>query len=301
MANYSIVIFYSLIGGLFSLIGGILMLSNKKLAKTLADYGMPFAAGALLAAVFLDLLKDGLEESTADRVLASTLIGVLLFFFAERFLHWFHHHHQHEKHDPSTALVVIGDTVHNALDGIAIAAAFLISVPTGIVTTIAIAAHEIPQEIGDFGLLLSKGMRRRKVLLVNVISSLATTAVAVGTFALGKTSDLPVGVLLGISAGFLLYIAMSDIIPTIHEKANNKRLFELQPLLMLLGAALVAISIQLAHNYLDHGHEDTAPTTSDTYIHIDANGIPHGQAGHDHNSMLQEDAQHSEADHTHAH
>ncbi len=234
------------------------MLSNKKLAKTLAEYGMPFAAGALLAAVFLDLLKEGLEVSTPDRVLGSALIGVLLFFFAERFLHWFHHHHQHGKHDPSTALVIIGDTVHNALDGIAIAAAFLISVPTGIVTTLAVAAHEIPQEIGDFGLLLSKGLSRRRVLIVNIVSSLATTVVAVSTYALGRTSGMPVGVLLGLSAGFLLYIAMSDVIPTIHEKASNKRILELQPVLMLLGAILVTLSIQTAHRYLDrteaHSH-----------------------------------------------
>lgn len=285
MANYTTVIFFSLIGGLFSLIGGIVLLSNKRLARTLAEYGMPFAAGALLAAVFLDLLKDGLEESSADRVLAATLFGILLFFFAERFLHWFHHHHQHEKQDPSIPLIVIGDTVHNALDGIAIAAAFLVSVPTGIVTTVAIAAHEIPQEIGDFGLLLSKGMNRRKVLLVNIISSLATTVVAVATFALGKVSSLPIGVLLGISAGFLLYIALSDIIPTIHEKANNKRLFEFQPLLMLLGVGLVAISIQLAHHYV---HQDETPTTVPVKtIHIDERGIEHGQPGHDHGSMLQ--------------
>lgn len=285
MANYPTVIFYSLIGGLFSLVGGIILLSNKKAAKVLAEYGMPFAAGALLAAVFLDLLKEGLEGGSAETVLSAALFGILIFFFAERFLHWFHHHHQHEKPDPSSTLVIIGDTIHNALDGIAIGAAFLISVPTGIVTTIAVAAHEIPQEIGDFGLLLSKGMRRRKVLIVNIVSSLATTVVAVGVFALGKTSDLPVGWLLGVSAGFLLYIAMSDVIPTIHEKATNKKIFELQPLLMLLGAVLVAVSIQVAHKYIDAGHDHSDDTRSSQTIHIDANGIPHGEAGHNHGSM----------------
>lgn len=285
MANYPTVIFFSLIGGLFSLIGGIVLLSNKKAAKTLAEYGMPFAAGALLAAVFLDLLKEGLEGGSANTVLSAALFGVLIFFFAERFLHWFHHHHQHEKHDPSSTLVIIGDTIHNALDGIAIGAAFLISVPTGIVTTIAVAAHEIPQEIGDFGLLLSKGMPRRKVLIVNIFSSLATTAVAITVFALGKTSDLPVGLLLGLSAGFLLYIAMSDVIPTIHERATNKKIFELQPLLMLLGAVLVALSIQIAHKYIDTGHDHSDESASSQTIHIDENGVPHGEAGHNHDSM----------------
>ena len=215
----------------------------------MAAYATPFAAGALLAAVFMDLLKDGLEEASADTVLLSTLIGLVVFFFAERFLHWFHHHHQHgPRNDPAVNLVIIGDIVHNALDGVAIAAAFLISVPTGIVTTMAVAAHEIPQEIGDFGLLLSKGMSRGKVLWVNIISALATTAMAVITFALGSANKLPLGFIIGISAGFLLYIATSDIIPEIHEKATNKKLFELQPILLLVGVVTVTLSIQLAHH-----------------------------------------------------
>lgn len=253
MANYGHIIFYSLVGGVFSLLGGLLMLSHKKVAENLAAYATPFAAGALLAAVFMDLLKDGLEAASTDTVLLSAMIGLVAFFFAERFLHWFHHHHQHKEKghsDPAIGLIVVGDTIHNALDGIAIAAAFLISVPTGIVTTFAVAAHEIPQEVGDFGLLLAKGMHRAKVLWVNIFSALATTVVAVITFALGSDSRLPVGALIGLSAGFLLYIAASDIIPEIHEKASNKRLFELQPLLLLLGVVVVTLSIQLAHHFV---------------------------------------------------
>lgn len=253
MANYWHIIVFSLIGGVFSLIGGILLLSRKKTATQLAKYATPFAAGALLSAVFLDLLKDGLETSSADVVLMSTLVGVLLFFLAERFLHWFHHHHQHEGRDPATSLIIAGDTVHNALDGIAIAAAFLVSVPTGIVTTIAVAAHEIPQEIGDFGLLLSKGMSRTKVLLVNVFSALATVATALITFSLGSEDKLPIGALIGLSAGFLLYIAMSDIIPEIHESAPKAKLFNWQPLLLIIGAITVGVTIQLVQGFLDAG------------------------------------------------
>ncbi|OGL29503.1 hypothetical protein A3D14_03800 [Candidatus Saccharibacteria bacterium RIFCSPHIGHO2_02_FULL_47_12] len=307
-ATYLLVIFYSLIGGVFSLLGGLLMLSRKKLAELLADYATPFAAGALLAAVFMDLLKEGLEVSSSDTVLLASLVGLVAFFFAERFLHWFHHHHQHDlqtaklvsgrspKHrlafgaatvfrlrfsrtvpfvrlapilsektmpasksegrahhigDPTTSLIIIGDTVHNALDGVAIAAAFLISVPTGIVTTIAVAAHEIPQEVGDFGLLLARGVSRAKVLLVNIMSALATTLLAVITFTLGSEDRLPLGWLIGISAGFLLYIATSDIIPEIHEKAKTKRLFELQPILLLVGVVVVSVVIQLAHRFVE--------------------------------------------------
>lgn len=251
MANYWHVIFFSLVGGVFSLIGGILLLSRKKTAELLAAYATPFAAGALLAAVFLDLLHEGVEKAEPNTVLTAALIGVLIFFLFERFLRWFHHHHQHGGPDPTTNLIIIGDTLHNALDGIAIAAAFLVSVPTGIVTTIAVAAHEIPQEIGDFGLLLSKGMRKSRVLLANVMSALATTILAVITFAIGSEEGLPLGWLIGLSAGFLLYIATSDIIPEIHEKTKEKKLFDLQPLLLVLGVVVVTISIRLAHHFIE--------------------------------------------------
>lgn len=255
MANYGHIIFYSLIGGVFSLTGGMLLLSSKKSAEVLASYATPFAAGALLAAVFLDLLKEGLEEAAANTLLIATLVGIILFFFAERFLHWFHHHHQHQGVDPSIGLIILGDTLHNAMDGVAIAAAFLISVPTGIVTTIAVAAHEIPQEIGDFGLLLAKGMKKKQVIMANIGSALATTVMAVLVFALGSADELPLGVLLGLSAGFLLYVAMSDVIPTIHEHAPKKRLFDWQPLLLVVGVLVVGFSVQVAHKYIDTGHD----------------------------------------------
>ncbi len=259
------------------MLGGILLLSSKKSANRLATYATPFAAGALLSAVFLDLLADGLESSDGETVLMAALVGVLLFFLAERFLRWFHHHHQHEEQyeqsltsasssdkkslrkDKTAAaerrstisLIIIGDTVHNALDGVAIAAAFLVSVPTGIVTTIAVAAHEIPQEIGDFGLLLSKGMSRMKVLLVNLAGAMATVVFALLTFTLGSEDKLPIGALIGVSAGFLLYIAMSDIIPEIHERAPKAKLLDWQPVLLIFGAAVVGVVIELAHHYLD--------------------------------------------------
>lgn len=252
MATYLDVLFFSLIGGVFSLIGGIFLLRKQKSADALAKYATPFAAGALLSAVFLDLLPEGLNESTPEVVLVWTLIGILFFFFLERFLSWFHHHHEHAQaeHQATKSLIVIGDTIHNALDGIAIAAAFLVNVPAGIVTTIAVAAHEIPQEIGDFGLLLSKGMSRKKVLLVNIMSALATTVFALITFALGAADKLPLGALLGVSAGFLLYIAMSDVIPSIHEQAPKKKLLDFRPILLLVGVVTVAIVIKIAGSFI---------------------------------------------------
>lgn len=242
------IIAFSLLGGVLSLSLASLLLVNKKVATKFAQYGMPFSAGALLAAVFLDLLPEGAEQEDSETLFIAALIGILLFFLAERFIRWFHHHHQHDtKKDPAVPLLIIGDTVHNILDGVAIAAAFLISIPTGIVTTLAVAAHEIPQEIGEFGILLNKGMKRGRVMLVNLLSALAATAAAVLTFFLGQTNTLPMGIIFGLSAGFLLYVALSDIIPSLHENHSKKKLFDWQPLLLLAGVAVVAFMSIVAH------------------------------------------------------
>jgi zinc and cadmium transporter len=254
MNDLPLVILFATLGGVISLMGGILLLSKRFKTEKIEKYATPFAAGALLAAVFFDLLPEGIHESGEETVLTAALMGILLFFIAERFLRWFHHHHEDEgshQHDPSVSLIVAGDTIHNALDGVAIAAAFLVSVPTGIVTTIAVAAHEIPQEIGDFGLLIAKGVRRKKVLLINALTALTTTAAAIITYIIGSEDKLPLGILLGLSAGFLLYIALSDIIPTIHAKTEATKLIQVQTVLLLLGVTIVGTAVYISHGYLE--------------------------------------------------
>lgn len=261
MASIEQVIFFSLIGGVFSLIGGILLLSGKNRARHLSEYATPFAAGALLAAAFLDLLKEGLENGDVNTVLFWTLGGMIIFFVLESTLRWFHHHHEHKDKqpsvDPTASFIIIGDTLHNFLDGIAIAAAFLISVPTGVVTTLAVATHEIPQEIGDFGLLLKKGFSRRTVLLANLFSALATTVAAVIFFKLGEANPQLLAGLIGLTAGFFIYIAASDIIPSIHE-ATTKRTLYIKSLLLIAGVIVVGITTSIAHSYIEadhHAHE----------------------------------------------
>jgi zinc and cadmium transporter len=252
MATYLDIIVFTLLGSAISLIGGLLLISRKKSAQLLAAYATPFAAGGLLAAVFFDLLPEGIHESTAEVVLAASLVGLLAFFFLERFLRWFHHHHDEDQDDrgaTSRPMIIAGNTLHNALDGVAIAAAFLVSVPIGIVTTMAVAVHEIPREIGDFGLLLARGMSRKGTVVVHVISSLATTLVALITFWLGGSNNLPIGILLGISAGFMLYIATSDIIPSIHHDVRDDQIFDVRPFLLLLGVIVVGIGIAAAKHF----------------------------------------------------
>lgn len=251
------VIFYALLGGVFSLIGGFVLLANKKRAKLLATYATPFAAGALLAAAFVDLLREAGHVGSIDTALLYAMIGILVFFFLERFLHWFHHHHEHEdkKSDPTSALIIIGDTAHNFIDGIAIAAGFLVSPESGVVVTLAVAAHEIPQEIGDFGLLIQKGMARNKVILVNIMSALATTVAAVIFFQLGQAVEIPFDAVLGLVAGFFIYIAVSDIIPEIH-KSEKKALAGWQSALLIIGAIVVSLVTVNLHSYIDQGGDE---------------------------------------------
>ena len=244
------IIVFSLIGGLLSLSLAMSLLLNKKLSQSFAKHAMPFAAGALLAAVFLDLFAEGLEHNSADVIMMSALAGILLFFMAERFIRWFHHHHQHGQKSPAVPLLIVGDTVHNLLDGVAIAAAFMISIPTGIITTLAVAAREIPQEVGEFGILLSKGMSRRRVIMVNILSSLVATVAAIATYFIGQTETLPLGIIFGLSAGFLLYVALSDIIPSLHENHNKKTLFDWEPAFLLLGVVVVGVAGHLVHSFI---------------------------------------------------
>ena len=255
MANYWYVLFFSLVGGVLSLFGGLLLLSHKKTAKALARYSTPFAAGALLAAAFFDLLPESLHQLSADTAAIWILSGIVSFFLLEHFVHWFHHHHEHAGEVTPAPLIVFGDSLHNLLDGIAIGAAFLVDAPTGIVAAIAVAAHEIPQEIGDFGLLLKFGYNRQKIITINVLSALTSTVGAIVTFWLGSEAELPVGVLLAVTAGLFIYIAASDLIPTIHEQSKRKKTGHLAAVLLLMGILAVGIATTVAHNYIDASHE----------------------------------------------
>ena len=258
MGDWLILIAAVLFGSLLSLAGGIYLLYGKTGVGTLQRVAVPFAAGALLAAAFLDLLPEALEMESADLVLGLALLGLVVFFVLERSLGWFHHHHDDESHGEkrqTSSLIIIGDTLHNFIDGLAIGAAFLVDPAVGIVTTAAIAAHEIPQEIGDFGLLLSKGMSKRKVLLVNVFSAVATLIGAALVFGLAGQIGLSEGILLAITAGFFIYIAASDIIPTIHAEPE-RRWANIQTAVLIAGIAIVGIAGHFAHEYIAHSGED---------------------------------------------
>ena len=245
-----ILILASFLGDVVALSFVFAMMFSKKGAKNLAKYATPFAAGALLAAVSYDLLPDAAHDGQFDAAAQGLLVGILLFFVMERFIHFTHHHtdenHAHEDKEATIPLIFAGNILHRAIDGVAIAAGFLGGIESGLLITLAIVVHEIPHTIGDFGLLLYKGLSRKNVVIFNVSVALFTTLIAAGIYLLGEHFALPTGFLDGLTAGFFIYIAVSDIIPDIHAKEKTK-FMGIQSVLLIVGAASVALLMTILH------------------------------------------------------
>jgi zinc and cadmium transporter len=225
-----------------------------------------FAVGTLLGAAFLEVIPHLFEESKNHQQSALYILGgILLFFVLEKMVIWRHSHdhdhgHSHDAahnhhHAPASndrgrsgLLIVIGDTFHNFTDGIVIAAAFIADPRLGWVTALAIIAHEIPQEIGDFIILLHSGYSKKKALLLNVVSSLATFVGAMlAYFALSEVQNL-VPVCLGLAAASMLYIAVADLIPALHKRSTLK---ESVLQILLIGSGLATIVLV---RYLSGAH-----------------------------------------------
>lgn len=236
-----------IVGSAISLLGGIILLRAKRYRDLAILLTMPFGAGALLAAAFFDLLPESFKLGPPKALLLWTLAGFTFFFVLERSASWFHHHHDHNdghhKNAQQRRLIIVGDMMHNAIDGFAIGAAFLVSVPTGIITTLAVSAHEIPKELGTFALLLSRGWKDKVVLLANLATAVATLITALIIYYLGTGNQLPVGPMLAITAGFFIYVAASDIIPDIHEQPH--RMGTIQEIMLVAGIIIVGSAITL--------------------------------------------------------
>ena len=209
-----------------------------------------FAIGALLGAAFLEVIPHAFEYGRPQAAAGAILGGIFAFFVLEKLLLWRHCHTEHcEVHDThaqphdhgrSGALIVVGDTVHNFVDGILIAAAFLQSTQLGVITAAAIVAHEIPQEVGDFLILLHSGYTRTRALVLNILSSLATLVGGVlGYFTL-QTLQHWEPVLLGIVAASMIYVAVADLIPGLHRRPELRDTVA-QTLLIGLGIAAIAL------------------------------------------------------------
>lgn len=229
----------SLIGSVFGLIGGVLFLYIPSLSKQLSEYSISFAAGILLTVSLIGLMPEAVH--TLDKpAFMIVLLGFLLAFFFEHFCH-LHHHHQECEAKNSNSLIIFGDTIHNFIDGVSIAAAYLTSANLGLILALSTFLHELPHEIGDFGVLLKSGWKKKKIILVNFLSSLSTFIGVLLTFYLIPGNNLT-GTLIAIAAGIFLYLGASDFLPQIAHHGKTKRKHTLS---FLLATILMLIIFQI--------------------------------------------------------
>lgn len=230
--------FYTLISvaivSCISLIGAVTLYFRPDLLRRMLLFLVSFSAGALLGDVFLHLLPELFEGTTSIEYAAALILGgIIIFFILEKFIHWFHHHEYthwflppHEDRGepvhPMALTNLIGDGLHNFIDGMIIAASFLISIPVGIATTLAVVFHEIPQEIGNFGVLVHAGLSHGRALWYNFLSAVTAIIGAVIVLVIGGEMEGFLGVVVALTIGGFIYIAGSDLIPELHKEQSIK-------------------------------------------------------------------------------
>jgi len=232
---------------LISLIGVFTFAISAEKIKKLLIYFVSFAAGSLLGDAFIHLIPEAFESVENKILLSSSILaGILAFFVMEKFLHWRHCHevacadHPH----PFSYVLLAGDALHNFIDGLVIAASYLVSIPVGIATTLAVVFHEIPQEIGDFGSLIYGGFKKSKALLFNFLTALTAIAGALIVLVLQISGGQLTKFLIPFAAGGFIYVASADLIPELH-KNTNPRISAVQFASFVLGIALMYLLLFL--------------------------------------------------------
>ncbi len=268
------IILFTALGGVLSVLAAsVFLLLPEALRQKVLPHGISFAIGALLTGAFCGLIPHAFEEvpvAEMENLSATILVGILLFFVLEKLFIWrhchshaceahgeeAHEHHGHSHshgHSPSNrraagVFIILGDSIHNFVDGVLIAAAFLTDIQLGIVTSLAVAAHEIPQEVGDFAILLHSGYSRSKALLYNVLASLGTVVGGVlAYFSLGDFHHI-LPYLLTLAASSFIYIAVADLIPSLHQKTDIKTSLH-QIGFILAGVVLILVMQGIAHQF----------------------------------------------------
>lgn len=263
MSLLLLIIIFTAVGGVLSVLaaGVFLLLPDEQRNKVL-PHGISFAIGALLAVAFWGLIPEAFEAVKPEQFQAlsgTILVGILGFFVLEKLLIWRHCHfgeyeydddHGHGHHHGTKsagALIILGDSIHNFVDGVLIGAAFLTDAHLGIVTSLAVAAHEIPQEVGDFAILLESGYKKGKALFYNVLASLTTVIGGVlAYFSLENLHDsLPY--FLALAASSFIYIAVADLIPSLHKKTDTKTSLQ-QIALITAGVLLICTLHTVVHH-----------------------------------------------------
>lgn len=246
-------LFYGLVAGLFSLVGGFIVLWRADAAKKFIIPLLGFSAGAFLGVAFLDVLPEAVEQAAdPHKVFIAVLAGFFLMFALERVLMKFSHgraaadqgtvHSEHSESLP--VLIVLSDSLHNFLDGVVIGLAYLANPALALPTALGIAAHEIPQEIGDFTILLDSGWKKINIIMANVLSSLLSVVGIVLAVYFGSRLEVSLPFLLAGVGGIFIYLAACDLIPEIQDRARDKNMFSIL-FAFLFGLVLVGYLVRL--------------------------------------------------------
>lgn len=245
-------IIYTLIAvaivSLVSFIGSFFLSLRDDLLKKYTHIFISLAIGALLGDAFIHIIPEVLEGFT-NSTLAGLLVifGILVFFIIEKFLHWHHHENDTEiKHEkPIGKLILFTDGLHNLIDGIIIGASFMVSIPIGIATTLAVILHEIPQEIGDFAVLIHAGFSKKKALLLNFLSALTAVLGAFIVIIFGSVAEKSVLLILPVAAGGFIYIAVADLIPELQKTRSKKdSIFQILTIISGIVAMLLLLLLE---------------------------------------------------------
>lgn len=249
MSDLINILLLSLLASVIALVGGVIFLKVDKWSSALTKYSTPFAAGVMITVAFLGLLPEAVEI-LGYKAFGITLMSLLGAYLFENGLFDLHHHDHDDNHSHqhSVPLVIIGDTIHNFIDGVAIAAAYLVSPSLGLITAISTFLHEVPHEIGDFGILLKAGFSKKKVFLVNLFSALSTVLGALVIYFFATGDQLP-GILLAVSAGMFIYLGASDFLPKANIGIEKSKAVGV----LLLGVALMYLTLSL----VPHSHENS--------------------------------------------
>lgn len=243
------IILFSLLGSVGAIsLAGIFLLLRENIRSMLVPMLVSYATGTLLGASFLALMPNVLEEIEPLPAFTTVLIGILVLFALEKTVILRHcHQGECDMHTAAGVLILLGDAFHNFVDGVAIAAGFLTSVPVGIATGLAAVSHEAPQEVGDFAILLASGFNRKRAFLFNILSGLASLPGAIaGYFLLGDLERV-IPYILAIAAASFIYIAMADLVPHLHERPGVLSAI-IQFVVILAGIATILIVETFAHS-----------------------------------------------------
>ncbi len=233
------IIVLAFFGSVAGLIGGVVFLIKRQWARKLTFFALPFAAGVLIAVSLLHLLPESTQE-IGEKSFIITLLAILGSFAFEQMFATLHHHE--DKHSTllkaSVPLIIIGDTIHNFIDGVAIASAYLTHPSFGIIVMLATFLHETPHEIGDFGVMLNAGLKKKRVFLFNFLSALATFPGAFLVFLFFPNGNNQVGILLAVSAGIFLYLGLSDFLPEIEDSEHKRDIWK-KFVFVILGVSIM--------------------------------------------------------------